>query len=230
MYLLEQLYQYFEEYYFLSSLGEYENFEIEPTVNTLLVIIGGLCLGMMIATVLAFVQKRVVGSFIRALLSRGAHDEQSALSLADLSLDKNGFIKHELSYASAIRKTVTILDGGECFTYRDELVRAFPEYAEDTPKEKEGGEEEKPSRRERVKGFFFFKKFKPRRLDFKTARFFIPEDERIRASLRFDKKGTSALYLVIAFFLILLVFFLLLRFLPFFVNMLDVSITNIKGK
>ena len=59
MYLLKQLFLYLDAYYFSASLGTYENFEIE-SVFALVVIIGGLCLGMIVASVVVFIQKRRV--------------------------------------------------------------------------------------------------------------------------------------------------------------------------
>ena len=83
MYLFELLYQYIEENYLSASLGSnYEYLNFTKTATTLLMIVGGLCLGMMIACVAAYVQKKHIGKFIRTLLAEKAHDKQAAKSLA----------------------------------------------------------------------------------------------------------------------------------------------------
>ena len=60
MYLLKQLFQYLNEYYFSAALGSYDNFEIE-SVTALVVILGGLCLGMFLASLSIVVQKKHIG-------------------------------------------------------------------------------------------------------------------------------------------------------------------------
>ncbi len=247
MYLFELLYQYFEENYFSASLGEsYEHFDFAKTSTTLLMIVGGLCLGMLIASVFAVIQKKHVGKLARALLAAEAHDEKSAKSLAELGLDKSVFVKLELSRASALRKMLGIVDGGKSFTYLDELAEAFPAYAakvadkkEETEKTaEESGEqaedpaeasEEKKSTRKGAKDFFFEKRFRVKKVDYTTARFFIPEDLRYRAEFRFKEKGNSWWGVLIGALVLIAVFLLCLRFIPMFVQMLDLSIDNIIG-
>ena len=282
VYIFRIIYQYFEENYFSSSLNaNYENLHFTRTATTLLMLVGGLCLGILIASFVAVFERRIVGKFVRGLLDKNARDPESALSLADLGLENNTFIKREMSRASVSRKLVSVVDAdGTVRDYTAELSEAFPEFAERVNAERsaknasaegeaavadpllpqdadadaasasvleqellpsEDREEEPPTEgapkqkgfarvKDAVKGFFGGKKFKPRAIDFATARFFIPEDLTYRAELRFRKKGSSPWLLVLATVLVLAVFFLALRFIPAFVNMLDLSISNIKGK
>lgn len=284
MYIFRIIYQYFEENYFSSSLNaNYENLHFTRTATTLLMLVGGLCLGILIASFVAVFERRIVGKFVRGLLDKNARDPESALSLADLGLENNTFIKREMSRASVSRKLVSVVDAdGTVRDYTAELSEAFPEFAErvnaertaknpsdegemavggplPTPdaetdavtdsapvpeeellpsedREEEATDGDAPKQKgfarikDAVKGFFGGKKFKPRAIDFATARFFIPEDLVYRAELRFRKKGSSPWLLVLATLLVLAVFFLALRFIPAFVNMLDLSISNIKGK
>lgn len=248
MYLFRLIYQYFEEVYFTASLnGNYENLSFKGTVTTLLMLVGGLCLGILIASYVIFFQKRLLGRFMRALIAAKAEDKDSAKSLAELGFEKSGMVKSELSRASVSRKLVSVVDAeGNVTSYEDELRYAFPEFAEDEEKKAEEAPsdgalipeedredsdktEKKPSFGEKTKKFFSVKKFKPRAIDFATARFFIPEAFKYRAEFRFRDKGGSPLFLVLATVLVIAFFFLALRFIPAFVNMLDISISNIKG-
>ena len=245
MYLFRLIYQYFEEVYFSASLnGSYENLSFKGTVTTLLMLVGGLCLGILIASYVIFFQKRLLGRFMRALIAAKAEDEASAKSLADLGFEKSGLIKNELSRASVSRKLVSVVDAeGNVTSYEDELRYAFPEFAQKEEEEKplpdgelipdadreDGDAGAKPSFGEKTKKFFSVKKFKLRPIDFATARFFIPDAHKYRAEFRFRDKGGSPLFLVLATLLVIVFFFLALRFIPAFVNMLDVSISNIKG-
>lgn len=253
MYVFRLIAQYLEENYFSSSLNaSYENLNFTGTVTTLLMLVSGLCLGILFASFVIVFEKRVLGKFIRALLSRGANSPETALTLSDLGLEKSGFIKRELSRASVSRKLISVVDAeGMVTTYTDELAAAFPEFAaaegksaktptEDVPKDadewipeadREDTASAAPAKsmKQRTKDFFFEKKFKLRPVDFQTARFFIPEALSYRAELRFREKGSSPLWLIVAFVAVVALFFLCLRFIPAFVGMLDVSISNIKG-
>lgn len=243
MYIFRLIVQYFEENYFSASLNaDYENLNFTGTATTLLMIVGGICLGVLLASFIIVFEKRVVGKFIRALLAREAKDAETALSLSDLSLEKNGFIKRELSRASVSRKLISVVHAdGTVTSFEDELALVFSEEkaAPDTAEAAENGllpeedmEAEKTPKKgvkEKLSGFFFEKKFKLRPLDFTMARFFIPEALSHRASLRFREKGSSPLWLLLSTVLVLALFLLCLRFIPAFVGMLDVSISNIKG-
>lgn len=253
MYLFRIIYQYFEEVYFSASLnGTYENLDFKGTVTTLLMLVGGLCLGILIASFVIVFQKRVLGRFVRRLLSEHAEDVASAKSLAELGFEKSGLIKSELSRPSVTRKLVSVVrEDGSVASYEDELRRAFPEFAEDAGLKRSETDEKTANESidaadlipdadkadgkgkpvlEKTKAFFMGKRFKLTPIDFATARFFIPEALRYRAEFRFREKGSSPWYLVLAVILTILLFLLCLRFIPAFVNMLDISISNIKGQ
>ncbi len=256
MYVFRIIYQYFEENYFSVSLNtRYDNLPYTKTATTLLMLVGGICLGILLASFVVVFEKRVVGKFIRGLLKGGATDKEHAMSLDDLGLSKNGFIKRELSRAGVSRKLVSVVSAdGEVISYEDALAAAFPELARSPQKSADEGveagaaaentdgaeppleevaEQEKKSRfvgaKEKMGRFFFGKKFKLKALDFSTARFFIPEALTYRAELRFREKGSSPWLLLLSFVLVLVLFFLSLRFIPVFVEMLDSTIGNLRG-
>ena len=129
-YPIRLLYQYLEENFFSASLnGRYDYLNFTKTATTLLILVGGICLGILAASVVAIFQKKVVGRFMRALIKAGATSPETAKSLSELSLEKSGVIKHELSHASVSRKMVGIVEGNTVTTYTEELAAAFPEYA-----------------------------------------------------------------------------------------------------
>ena len=255
MYIFRLIVQYFEENYFSSSLNaDYENLNFTGTVTTLLMIVGGVCLGILLASYVIIFEKRVVGRFVRSLLLRGAIDAKTALSLSDLGLERNGFIKRELSRASVSRKLVSIVDAkGNVRTYESELRDAFPEFSANLADERaaEGREEEsaepllspdqiiaetdtlgvedtapvpKTSPRTRRSS----RAFRLRAIDFATERFFIPEDLTYRAEIRSRKEGSSPLVLLLTVVLVAAFFLLSLYMIPTFVNMLDVTIGNLR--
>lgn len=227
MYLIEQLYQYLNEYYFSSSLGSYNNFDIH-SVTALVVMVGGLCFGLFLASVIAVVQKRHVGKMARTLLSLEANSPESAKTLGELGLSRSVPVKMSLSHASPLRKLVSVVEGDEVFTYRDELAAAFPAYKEKLDEENaENGEEKEEKEKESTplpKG-----RFRLRRINYESARFFIDPSLTVRASIRYEEKGTSWYLVPLSFVASVALFLLALRFLPVLVNMLDATITNFKN-
>lgn len=224
MYLFEQLYQYLNEYYFSSSLGSHDNFNIH-SVTALVVMVGGLCFGLFLASVVAVVQKRHVGKMARTLLSLEANSPESAKTLRELGLSRSILVKMSLSHASPLRKIISVVEEDKVFTYRDELAAAFPSYKEKL--DEENGEEKEEKEKESTpspKG-----RFRLRRINFESARFFIDPSLTVRASIRYEEKGTSWYLVPLSFVASVALFLLALRFLPVLVNMLDATITNFKN-
>ena len=208
MYLFKQIFQYLDEYYFSASLGSYENFDLESTV-ALVVIIGGLCLGMMIASIALFIQKRHVGKMIKLLLDNGCHDKESAKSLYELGLSKNAFIKMQLNGRTDLRKILSIVENDKVFTYLDEVSHTFSD---------EKREKDAPRKRE----------YRLHKISPLYAKFFISEEMKQKAITRYGRKGSPWWTLPLSILAIILVFFASLRLTPFLVNMLDVTISNLK--
>lgn len=136
-------------------------------------------IGLMLATVFMYYQKKVIGSFVRALLKAGANDAQNAKTLTDLGFAKNAPVRSALRGSGALRKLVWETD--------DNYV------------ENEAGV--KISARE-----------KP--MDVNTGRFYIPEDNRIRAELRYNDKGTDIFMLIITALVFLMLAYLAVNYLP----------------
>jgi len=221
MYLLKQLFQYLNEYYFSAALGSYDNFDID-SVTAPVAILGGLCLGMFLASLCIVIQKKHIGKMARALLTLEAHDKETAKTLSELGLNKSVFIKMSLSSPGVLRKLVTVVDGNEVFTYLDELAAAYPDYKEKTKKEGEekGEKSETPIPKRR---------FRLRKLNFDTARFFIVPEAKERAYFHFKEKDSSWWTVLLSFVIFTALFFICLRLLPILVKMLDVSISNFRG-
>ncbi len=71
---------------------------------------------------------------------------------------------------------------------------------------------------------------KPARMDFLTAQFYIPEDLRARAEVRFDRKGSDWRPVILVCILIVVVAALLCRFLPDVFQFADNLITVLSPK
>lgn len=274
MYILRVLFLYLEENYFSASLNaHYDNLPYTRTTTTLLMLVGGLSIGLLIASVVAVLQKKVMGKFIRRLLAAKAHSPESAKSLAELGLAKSSAVKHELSYLSVSRKLIaTVYPSGAVKTYKEELAELFQneesrgavqaDAGADAPaKEAAETSDEAPNEvaaepsdgenagtaevvtapaaqktddapRKKPRSFreaMMGKRVKLPPLSFESCRFFIPEDLAIRAEFRFREKGSSWGFLALSVVLIIVFFFVALAAIPFFVQMLDATIGNIRG-
>lgn len=97
-------------------------------------------IGAVIASVMALYNKRAVGGFVRALLKRGAADESSALTLAELGYARAVFLYSSLKNPdSGLRKVVSLvgqdgrIDSGQLrqarfFIAEDDRYRAEARY------------------------------------------------------------------------------------------------------
>lgn len=126
-------------------------------------IIWAIYIGFMLAMILSYYQKKVIGSFVRSVIAQGAIDAENARSLEELGYHNKPLIRRELSKYSALRKMVWEIDDN----YRI-------------------GEDGTPyCAREKA-------------LDINLGKFYIPEERRIQAQLRYDDKGTDIFALIIS--------------------------------
>lgn len=126
-------------------------------------VIWAVYIGFMLACILYYYQKKVMGKFVRLVISKGASSPDSALTLSELGYDKDKLIRRELQKSSALRKMVWEIDDN----YRT-------------------GED----------GILFCAREKS--LDLNIGRFYVPEERRIQAEIRYDDKGTDIFALIIS--------------------------------
>ena len=279
MSLWDEIWAYLDKYYFSATAGDqyvYLKFD-GKTGMTVFSIIVGLCVGMAVASFVMLYQRNHVGRFIRRLFRKNAHTADTAVTLEELSLEKDGFLRHALSSpTSVVRKMVHIVTEKGILIrnlYRSEITpemekaewdrtaaameekkkqeklerereyvkklaekhgEALPEEpmeeAEDAPEAsmaEVAAVEEVPASKASVFGRLRGEKFpKP---DFKKDRFYIPEELKVRAGNRYEREkfglplaiGASVLFVVIGF--------LLVRFLPLLLGLLDGSLQAMLG-
>lgn len=143
------------------------------------IVIWALFFGILLACLLALYEKRVIGSYVRALLSKGAKSPEKALTLAETGFRKNAFVRSALRRKTALSSLV--------FTPEE-----APEIGENLTVQ--------PVIRGKV--------------DFDTARFYIPEALEHRAYVRYDRKGTHVMGLVAAAILFGLLAWAIVIYLP----------------
>lgn len=126
-------------------------------------IIWSLYIGILLATVFSYYQKRIVGGFVRHLMKNGANTPDNALTLAQLGYSKHPAIRRELSKPGPLRKMVWEVDDNYRMGENGVLYCA----------------------REKA-------------LDLNLGRFYIPEEKRIEAELRYEGKGNDLFAVIIS--------------------------------
>ena len=143
------------------------------------VLVWALFIGFVIASFMIFYHKRIIGSFVRALLEKQASSPESALSIYDLGFGKNTFIRNALRSDTTLRRLVWELD--------------------DNMQKREDG---------------VIYSARSNMLDINNAKFYIPEENRIRAELRYSAKGTDVFTIIIAVVLFMAIAYAALLLIP----------------
>lgn len=214
----------------------YENFELFNPFITLRLIVWSLFAGFVVASLIAIYNKRVVGSIVRRMLS-SAVSEENAKTIAELGYDykKDVFVKSALRSDSALRKYVFI--AGEKVPVDEEEKQKIAEdniaadnstnEGEDTEVKDVPSEQEQKDNSERnisqgIKG-----RGQSEKIDFETAKFYIPEEMKIRAELRYSQKGTDLVALIIGILVFAIAAAAAIWVVPKILTMLDDFITMI---
>ena len=166
-----ELFQYFNEKYFTVEFGAYENFSLGAGTSALAqTLVYAIAVGVIVAAGMSVYTRSVLGGFVRTLLKEGALSPENAKTLSDVGFFRNAAIRRELAKGVTLRKVVKSCE-------EEALKKASN--AQSTESQAE------PDRRWGGKSKSDF------RPDFLTARYYIPEDLKYRAEVRFEKKGSS---------------------------------------
>ncbi|MBQ8441505.1 MAG: hypothetical protein IJX19_12645 [Clostridia bacterium] len=160
-----ELFEYFNEKYFTVEFGAYENFSVGAGVTSLAqTIVYAIALGVILAAAMSVYTRSVLGGFVRTLIKEGADSPENAKKLSQLGFFRNAAIRRELAKGVTLRKVVRCCE--------EEAFLAEQESKTAETAGKGTGE----------------MTFRP---NFLTARYYIPEDLRYRAEIRFEKKGSG---------------------------------------
>lgn len=143
-----------------NKLYSFENFNIDVNGTSMYVIVWGLYIGIMLGVLFALITRVYSARLISALVKAGASDPGHAVRIDDLPVRGKALIRYLLKPGSVLLRTV------ECAN-REE----FPEVKHSALKK------------------FWHEKFLssevPEKIPFDLAKFYIPEERRIAAELRF---------------------------------------------
>ena len=187
----------------LKKFYTYENFDLNLNSASCLFIIGGIYIGILLGVALSLIVRVHSHRIVKALVDRGALDRDHAATLDDLGLGKNPFVRRMLREDGSLRRLVL------CANEED-----FPE------------RKLSPLRR------FWHDKFLrdplPPKTDFALARFYLPEEKRVTAEVRFPAEGHPVRSFVLALIGLSAAAAFTVFALPELLAMLDNFITQVK--
>lgn len=207
--LFAELYEYFSNKYFSLEMPVLDNFSIDArTVSTIRMMIIGITIGIIIASAASVYNKRHLGALIRTMIEKDCMSPDNAMTLEELGYEKSIGIKN------AVKSGGTLWRWARC-REEDEFVDEMKLKREEFEKMHEG--EKNPPK---------FKEIDFKR-DVKTMHFYLPEEKKYAAEIKFDKKGFkwSGVILVGIFAIILAAF--LCYMLPDVIKYFDNFITVI---
>lgn len=214
--LLRELLDYFNARYFSVELGLYENFSVTAkTGATVRNIILALAAAIIVAAFVTAYTRIRLGAFVRSLIAEGCLSEEDARTLLEIGYFRNAAVRKALSGGSALRLVVRRVGDGlppvveKVTDGEGETVEESAETnGEETPTEETPTEEtsetavemvetatevdaEDAENASRVEENAARVAKNAEKIDFTTARFYIPEALRHRAEIRFDPKGSG---------------------------------------
>ena len=168
----EDVWNYLYDVY-LRVDGNYQNLGLEkmPLFSIRLTVLG-IFAGIIIACVAMAYHKQFLGGIVRRLIERGCLSSENAMTAEELGYLKNPLIKYALERSTSLRSVVKCVEEEEFYRQQAADMEAYEKKRKSEPK---------------------LPRYKSREyiIDTATDRFYIPEDKRIRAEIKFEKKGSG---------------------------------------
>ena len=200
--MLNNIWDYLYNVY-LGVGTNYENlgFEKNPLFSLRLMVLG-LFIGIVIACIAAAYHKQVLGGIARKLIAEGCLSAETAKSAKELGYGKNFLAKHALCRSVSLRRVVKCVEENEFYERQNAEEAEYEQRREAEPK---------------------LPKYKAKEylIDIENDRFFIPEELRIRAEVKFEKKGSGWLSSVWGIVILCVAFLIILLALPHIFDAID---------
>ncbi|MBQ8140521.1 MAG: hypothetical protein IJ038_02365 [Clostridia bacterium] len=201
--LWQEIWDYIYGTYFSADSVYFENINFgSGSMITIRNILFGLFVGVIIASVAIIIDKRILGNFVRSLLGAECLSPESAKTLEELGFASKYAIRN------GVRRGINLRSVVKC--------REEEEYDAQIAEQRKLYEE----RRKNEKNLPAFKEI-PYAVNPDTDHFYIPEEKKYSADMRFEKKGTTWLWLAIIIAASVVVFALLLFVIPELLKLTD---------
>ena len=207
----EDVWSYLYDAYFNMG-GGYTNLgsETNPLV-TVGSVVFGIYIGTLIACIVMFYNRQVVGSAVRRMLESKIHKREDAVTLSELGYKKNFLIRSMFRDSHSLRRVVKCVEEEDFYAEQSEAKAEYD-------KKRESGEK-LPKFREEIYI-----------ADVDNDHFYIPDELEITAVTKFRKKGSTWISMIISVVILTVAFFAILLFLPWFLGEVDIAFGTIAGK
>lgn len=185
----------------MSSALLYDYVNVSYPFESLEIVVWGLFIGFVIASLMAVYNKGLIGGFIKALLSNECTSEESAKTISELGYGTDYFVKNALRTNTVMRRFVVRVD------------YVLPRFESEAAGTDEPAAEKQP-KVERTRGGHEI-------IDFETARFYIPEELKYRAEVRYARRGTNVVSLIVTIIILAVAAFGVLYLVPEMLQLLD---------
>ena len=196
---------YFTNERVYENLGMGSGTLISPTL-----IIVGLFIGLAIAGFGVVYNKKILGGFVRKLLREEIISKEKATTLSEIGYEKKSLIKRAVRTNHALRHIVVCVQEEK---YNEEIAKKRDEH--------EQKRKDDPT----------LPKFKEieYKIDSENDRFYIPDDKKYLADIRYDAKGTTWRGAVAFVIISLIVMIAAIIFVPYILELIDELVGTFKN-
>ena len=206
-----ELWQYIYQKLFSTDLPYLENFKIQSnSLFSLRWMMIGLAVGAIIAAISTVYNKRYIGDFIRRLLYQQCYDAESAKTLAELEYSGVAGIRSAIRTGGSLSRWVRCAEEDEFYAEAERQREKFDEEHKD---------DKHPPK-------FKMPDFKR---DCQTMHFYIPEDMKYKAEVKFEKDGASWFAAIVIAVISIVLCLAINYFLPEILVGVDNFISFLKG-
>ncbi len=217
--IISELFEYFKEEYFTPHFGDYTHFTFsEDSAFSFQSLVICLFIGINLASLAVIFDRRVLGNFVRKLISENCLSADRAKTLSELGFFKNAAVRGSLRSGVTLRRVVRCVEEEE---YNKALESKRAEYnaaATSNAFSDAGALTKRKGKRPSFREV-------PFKINFETARFYIPEELKYMAEIKFERKGTNWLSFFLVFVLSIAMMIVVFRIAPDIFQMLDNFLT-----
>jgi len=180
------------------KLYSYENFDFDVNNGALDVLLWSIYGGIMIGVLSSLLYRVSTHSFVNAMIQAGATDEQNAVTLDSLDFRGKWYIKRQLRAGTSFSR-MFVCTNADTF----------------------------PKKKRSAVGRFFLGDDAPAVIPFETAKFYLPEERRITAELRFTEEKAPVRTFILCAAVLAVVIGAATFFAPELLQMLDNLMTEL---
>lgn len=162
----------------------------------------GLFLGLALASFGAVYDKRVLGNMVRTVLDRGCLSPENAQTLERLGYARNSIVRHSVKKSVSLRRVLRCVEEEQ---FLADQKKRRTEHEEMRKTDKSIG-------RFRETAYVF---------DLENDHFYIPEELKYTADIKFEKKGSTWLGATVFTLIMLVLYIILLIYLPEILDILN---------